>query len=177
MFYMPAGTPHVATTQNTLSIHITFSVERPRVRDVLHRHLDTFADTSSELNRLQPWAGQVKMSEADIASALGRGLHEEVGSHSAAGTEELPFDSWDGLAARSLHAILRTELSVSETEEGFALKFPTFTMKVGRAAGHVLARLSADKTVVIESPDQEFREILFHLVGRNAIRISPAVPA
>ncbi|NEN04586.1 hypothetical protein G3T36_01745 [Diaminobutyricibacter tongyongensis] len=177
MFYMPAGTPRVATAQHNLSTHITFSVERPRVRDILNQSLIALAASSPSLNRLQPWNADGELSAADILRTFEsspidrlRSAHDDI-------TCELPFGSWDSLAARSLNVSLRTELKVSRIEDGYVLEFPDFTMKVGPATGYLSERLAVYNSVLIDSADDELREILFHLIGRGAVRVSAAVPA
>jgi hypothetical protein len=158
-------------------MHITFSVERPRLRDILAQSLEDLSASSPVLNSLRPWGDTAQPSPVDLLRTLDSASLHPVQSAVAETPGELPFDSWDSLAAQSLNVRLRTTLSALRSDEGYALQFPDFTITVGQSPGDRLGELAAKNDAVIESPDDELREILFHLVGRGAISLSAEVPA
>lgn len=172
-FFMPAGTPHVATAQNDLSIHITFSVERPRVRNLLDPLVQSVLSDTPAFQRLQGWHGETNPGVGALIQLLESRLLEDRPAvpEPAVG---LPFDSWNALDSEALSIRLKTDVAITETAEGFALEFPTFTMKVGRTAGGVLKQLTKCERVLIDSKDDEFAAIIFHLIGRDVIEATSA---
>lgn len=67
-------------------------------------------------------------------------------------------------------------MTAEETETGYSLRFPTFTMKVGASAGCLLLPLASNETVRLAlDDDDDLRGILFHLSGRGAVRTRQAV--
>lgn len=171
MFFMPAGTPHVATTQENLSIHITFSVERPRVRHILDDAVNRIVSDLPELRKLQSWITE----QPDVSALLGA-LELELTkpqpykvSHVL---HHLPFTSWANLYNERNRIRLKEDATVTKTEDGFSFSFEEFAVKVNSAVGTQLERLELERWVTFSSGiDSELKEVLFHLAGRNVVEV------
>lgn len=172
MFYMPAGTPHVASAQNDLSIHITFSVERPRMKHLLTRAVEAAASSIPELNRLRGWDATDAPNVHELLRLVGSAHTDASTAGTAATSHASPFDSWDSLHADRLSLALTAPMTVEETADGYSLGFSEFRMKVSRSAGKTLAALEHFDAATVDSADAELREILFQLIGRGVIQAS-----
>jgi hypothetical protein len=175
MFFMPAGTPHVASAQKDLSIHITFSVERPRIRNLIDQAIESVVSEVPALQRLQSWDRSIMPDVVEILRAF-ESEWSKLPHQQLAGRDDLPFESWDCLFGEAVSLRLKTDMVVTKTTEGHSLAFPTFTMKVGHAPGAFLERLTFNDWMVAQPLDDELKEILFHLVGRNVVEASISAP-
>ncbi|WP_285135743.1 cupin domain-containing protein [Microbacterium sp. lyk4-40-TSB-66] len=165
-FFMPAGTPHVATATDQLSVHTTFSVERPHMKDALADVMTNSAKTSPEPQTLVPW-GFTDAHAARLLGATSWGLTAVLREPS---NKLSPFATWGRLSSPVVDVSLNTTLETDETNDRFALRFPEFTMKVGGEVGQQLVRLSLDSPTRMQLDDtREMREVLFHLIGRGAL--------
>ncbi len=171
MFFMPAGTPHVATAQDNLSIHITFSVERPRVRHLLDDAVNRLVSDMPQLRKLQPWnSGQPDVPA--LLTSLERELSKPQPRKLPRTGQHLPFTSWANLYSERNRIRLMEDATVTKTEDGFSFSFAEFAMKVNTAVGMHLERLEHDRWVSFSSGiDPELREVLFHLAGRNVVDV------
>ena len=171
MFFLPAGTPHVAEALDHLSIHITFSVERPRVRDALARAIDSLAKTRPALNRLQAWDA-TPATVSDLAEAVASMASDDPSSLAISVPSPLPYDSWGNLGHDRLYIELLTDCSIHRTDSGYVAQFPEFRLTVGKDTGGLLAALARDGMMDVRPNDGELREVLFHLAGRGAVAIT-----
>lgn len=169
MFFMPAGTPHVATAEDDMSIHVTFSVDRPRVRQALDDAVDCLVASSPQLQKLQAWCPD----PLDLALLLDSlEISPIAATESLSAPMHLPFGSWENLFRGIGTVRWNIEPRISESTEGYSFAFPEFTIRANRTVGSRLLGLRSDRpTPLGADEDSELVEVLFHLAARGAITI------
>ncbi|WP_085370672.1 JmjC domain-containing protein [Leifsonia sp. NCR5] len=174
MFFMPAGTPHVAAAQADLSIHITISVERPRLKHLLEEAVATAVSVYPELNRLQRWSAAENPSATTLLELVARVSSTAVPARISIAPSALPFDSWDSLDSARLSVRLIAPMKVTQNLDSYTLAFPDFRITLNGATGRSLAGLSMLDWTLVEPGDGECREVLFQLIGRGVIEATGA---
>ncbi|GAA4143596.1 JmjC domain-containing protein [Leifsonia shinshuensis] len=173
MFFMPAGTPHVATATGGLSIHLTFSVERARLHTALHAAVDRLASETPDLRMLQSWdfspQGLVRYVEP-LKTAVTRESRSEQ-----ADDRPSPFDDWDGLFHGAGSVRLVSGVEITEAGDGGSFDFGEFSIKASGETAAILRTLRDGRAFPLaKETAAEVTELLFQLIGRRVVTLRDA---
>jgi ribosomal protein L16 Arg81 hydroxylase len=170
MFFMPAGTPHVASAEHGLSIHLTFSVERARLHSALHDAVARLAAETPMLHRLTSWdftppelVGQLDALRSVLTREDG-----EVRVHQRASA----FDDWDRLFRSEGTVRLVEGIDISESANQGSFDFGTFSIRAAGQTAMILRQLGDGKQLPAPDADPELTDLLFQLIGRRVVTIS-----
>lgn len=169
MFFMPAGTPHVATAEHDLSIHVTFSVERPRRHTALLEAVARLTSETPELRTLQSWSfspaelvGHIEAIESELRRTPDRVRSREGFSS---------FEQWGELFRGAGSAGLADGIELTESADG-SFRIDGFSIRArGQVAAFLRELRDTQRVPLARVVDPELTELLFQLIGREVVTV------
>jgi lysine-specific demethylase/histidyl-hydroxylase NO66 len=171
--YLPKGTPHAATTQDTLSGHLTVGVHVARWREVVSAAVDlAMRDPSLEDPVPAGWTRDPEALEAELVTRL-RALGARVEDVDAESVVEARLERFLSTRLPLLRGALVDQLAMADVDDATVLRRRSGSVCVLRPHGDRLSVLLGDRTLRMPV---HLEPVMRRIAGLDSFRVGDLAP-
>ncbi|ENU91298.1 hypothetical protein F971_03205 [Acinetobacter vivianii] len=166
---LPSGTPHVAQTKDSISIHINFSYEKDTYFDIIQRTISENSKLEIEnLFSIPIYDGNLEKNISNIVSDLLKNIHAK--KYKNENLSEV-FKSWDMLKNKDSTLIRNQKIEIIKNDDHLQIKSGSKNLNISLTdKTDELKILSINSKTNIEN-DPDLYNLFFVLIGLKILSI------